>query len=259
MNIISQNYNVKDIPITTFHKEGNVNSPIIFIAHGLNNDKHEGYELAHRLAEKDFIAVCVDAYMHGERTLNNEELEGYNVNYKLFEIIERTSNDINVLIDCFEGNPLVDITKIGMTGFSMGALITYHLIATQPKINVAVPIIGLPAFCEYWCYFIENINRKMPDWLDEIKGNDNKEWRDYLSDLDPFYKIYKFAPKPLLMINGKLDESVPLFFTEKLYDRILSKYKDNEQKLKLSLHNSNHQVTNDMLVETVSWFLKYLK
>lgn len=255
--IYSESFLIKRIPVTIYYDATKKKMPLVFIFHGFNSNKdlmEEKTRFGMHLAEKGFYAVYVDAYMHGERSLKRFTNASQATKEKmLMEIVVHTGKEIDLLIDYFAEKEECDSERVGITGISMGGMITFYAIGNNPRIQVAVPILGTP-------YFEKFI-------LDKVTGGDYTVARNYsktfnkvltsIRESDPKDQIANFAPKPLLMLNGKRDRQVPPGYAEDLYQKLKSMYSD-PKRLKLKLHDVEHTVSNEMKDEMIAWFEMYL-
>lgn len=63
----------------------------------------------------------------------------------------------------------MDLSRIGTTGFSMGATLCFYALAHNPNIKVAVSILGSPNFTEQLLYSMEKENESHFNTLEEMK------------------------------------------------------------------------------------------
>jgi dipeptidyl aminopeptidase/acylaminoacyl peptidase len=93
------------------------------------------------------------------------------------------------LIDYLETRPDVDASRIGLTGISKGGMETYLAAAVDPRIAVAVPLIGVQSF----------------RWALDHGAWDSRAWtlRDALE-----------------VAAGESKESIGAGFMRKFYDRV---------------------------------------
>ncbi|MGD9101728.1 MAG: prolyl oligopeptidase family serine peptidase [Anaerolineae bacterium] len=272
--IIVETYPVRGIPIMTLAQENAKNCPVVFFIHGFTSDKSEGLALGYRLAKRGFYFVSVDAYMHGQR-LNPGLKNVWNPAYGnrvypletgldpailMYQVIAQTVQDVGVLVEHLEKDPRADMSCLGVSGSSMGAGATYCLAATNPKFQVAVPFIGMPAFAERMedvvieCSSYDKWSQTFHDLRGEIE-----KMMDFIRVLDPFEKMGNFCPKPLMMINGEHDLESPKIYSIRLYEYLKPFYTQHPEKLKLNIHDGvAHTVTTEMLEDACDWFSKYL-
>jgi esterase/lipase len=253
MKIISEIFKINDIPVNAFCKDGATNLPTVFLWHGLTNTRHECIELAHRLAEQDFFTICAEAPKHGERHCDSLQQSGFpNVIKEMYCAIDHAAKEFPQLIDFCKKSPHSDSDRIGITGISMGGLLSFHLAATYPsQISCCVPIIGLPCYVQDWYDILDGLGQRH-----ELQDLD---FERFLHTIDPSNNMDNYAPKPLLMLNAEQDTSVPPKYSKMLYDIVSPSYQNHRENLKLEVYNVGHRVIKEMLIEAVSWFNHHMK
>lgn len=248
MKRIVENSIINNIPVTEYYEDTDAKRPLIFYIHGFTSNREDGIiDIGLQLSKRGFFVVSLDAYMHGDRLDNRfknaSEIEKQKM---IFEIIIQTAKDITKLMDHYKNIKLVDVSRIGITGISMGGMITYFTAAHNPLIKVAVPLIGTPTFIDLAMY---SFNEKSEDFFKEIK---------VLEQIDPIKFIQNFATKPLLILNGNKDKVVPIEGSRLAYNKLLPFYKNNEHKLKLIEYEVSHDTPPSMRLAMYDWFAKYL-
>ena len=129
--------------------------PAVILLHGTGGSKAGMEPLAKELAQMGFLAMAIDARYHGERFVGGAHgAQEYN------EAIIRawrekdpkkqehpfyydTVYDLWRTVDYLISRPDVDPKHIGMLGISMGGIETWLAAATDERIAVAVPLIGV--------------------------------------------------------------------------------------------------------------------
>lgn len=271
--ILLETYRVGDIPITTMADEAAVHQPVVFYLHGLAADKREGLSLGYRLAESGFCFVAVDAPMHGER--KDERLDalmegtaelvypvdtGLDVFFLVHEIIVQLAEDVGALIEHLSKDSRVDRSRIGVTGASMGGFTSFYLAATNPLVQVAVPMIGLPAFAERWADVVLEASayEKWANAMEAVQAATARR-NEFVLSIDPFNRMQRFFPKPLLMICGDQDIAAPKKYSVDLYRMLKPVYATNPERLRLNIYDdTGHRVSTTMMDDACDWFCRYL-
>ncbi len=269
-----QTFKVKGIPVMTLSQENAANCPVVFYVHGFTGDKLDGLPLGYRLASRGFYFVSVDAYMHGERVPPGQQNvwgpadedfvypagTGLDTAIFMYQVIAQTVQDVDVLIAHFNEDERADVSRLGIAGASMGAAIAYCLAATDPRFQVAVPLLGMPAFTERMedvvieCSSYDKWSKIFQDLRPETR-----RMMDFIRGLDPFEKMRGFGPKPLMMINGEYDLDAPKIYSIRLYEYLKPFYTQHPARLKLNFHDGvGHEVTKEMLADACDWFSKHL-
>ncbi len=134
--------------------------------------------------------------------------------------------DLGRTMDYLATRPDVDIAHAGYVGVSLGALIPLPLLAVETRIKAAVLLSGgLP-----------------------------------LVELPPSVDVVNYAPRiriPVLMVNGRFDEAVPVEAAQLPLFRLLGSPPDQKRHVLL---NSGHgsPPRAEVLRETLGWYDKYL-
>jgi pimeloyl-ACP methyl ester carboxylesterase len=271
--ITLESYRVAGIPVLVMAPEGCSACPVVFYVHGFTGDKREGLPLGYRLASNGIVCIAVDAARHGDRLDERvAHLEGTHPgdlyppesgldNYLLMnQVVVETARDIGRLIEHFAPDPRLDIARLGVTGVSMGGYTTFYLAATDPRVQVAASIVGIPAFAERW----EDVTLEAtsyPQWAAIMaeRAADTARWTGFMREIDPFDRLRSFAPHPLLMICGDKDIDAPKIYCVKLYRLLQPAYATQPQQLRLLIDdNADHRVRSGMWDAAAAWFARWL-
>ena len=229
--------------------------PAVIVMHGLFGNKERNLAFAMMLANKGFLIAMPDAYMHGDRMtesliamLRDDPLRS------MFDILTRTTEDIINLIDYLEMRGDVDNERIGMTGISMGGILTFLVGIQDNRLKALAPIIASGDFLTIF---------KKSAILDELgvdKGEVAKiripdNITELVSNLDPAYHPESLYPRPILMVNGSEDIIIPKDAVQLTVSAIKKAYEQKPELFKFSEHQGvGHTVTPKMLDEVVKFF-----
>ncbi|HXK61388.1 MAG TPA: acetylxylan esterase [Acidobacteriota bacterium] len=150
-------------------------------------------------------------------------------------------------IDYLETRPEVDPDRIGMTGRSGGAAMTWFTAAVDPRVKVAVPVMGISTYaanvaedtqklhCD--CMFVINFCRH-----------------------DMLHQGALIAPRPLLMAHGRKDRLFPVPGYEDFERKIGALYSayGAGEKFKNIVVDTAHQDSDFLREQAVRWFDRYL-
>ena len=164
------------------------------------------------------------------------------------------------LITALAGPMRDDAPAIGVSGFSMGAFAAYCAAATYPQIAAAVPIAGVPTFAERWRDVVLETS-SYPFW--EKAMLDTEAIQDthcaFITALDPSPRMGRFAPKPLLILQGDQDLDSPKKYSVDLIRALQPYYIDQCDHLQFRIHDeAGHEINRSMIQETVDWFRRHL-
>jgi len=164
--------------------------------------------------------------------------------------------------------PQVNSKRIGMWGHSMGGYLTLRAMVISPDIKASVIWAGVvasyPDLLTRWrrtsgptpTPAVAGVRRWRSDWIDQYgTPQENPDFwnaisaNSYLSELSG----------PVQLHHGTADESVPLEFSETLYQQIQQTGKTIEF---YSYEGDNHNLSNSFglaMTRTIEFFDRYLK
>jgi dienelactone hydrolase len=237
--------------------------PVVIFIHCTGSDLNSQALRQAQYAEKGYLAAAIDTRYHGARADPNmpyqkalvkawkEASAMFKSGFGNKNTIERPFLmdvvwDLQRLLDYLvtQRTNIVDPTRIGATGESLGGMTTWLLAAADDRIAAVAPICGVQNFR----YAIENDlyharvhsipyifiqaakdMGKIPEGTDEKQGNLVDKFVDrevvasvwdkimpgFLSDhpensFDAPYSLGLIAPRPCLILNGQKDDKTPL-------------------------------------------------
>jgi len=236
--------------------------PVIILVHGLNSSKERNLAFAMHLANNGFLVILPDAYNHGDRgssTFLKDLLT--NTANTIVDVIMNTVEDIIRLIDyvCQERED-ADCERIGMTGISLGGMITFASGMIERRIKVLVPIIAsgdlaTVASESSLINEIYNIHESSKKDVTFPLG-----FKNILSQIDPVMNPSGYFPRPLLMINGEKDTIFPIKAVHKTIQALKKAYSKNPELFKyVIVPNVEHVVTIDMIHTATDFFKKHFE
>jgi alpha-beta hydrolase superfamily lysophospholipase len=221
--------------------------------HGLAARKENVLPYAYYVATEGYYTILFDAHDHGEletaRFKNYSDLEKM---AHMFTVIFKSSKKINTIINALAKIRSVAHNNVGLIGFSMGGMIVYDYICRHrsPNVRAAVSIIATPE----WGKSVRKNSARHTDYakyFDEKKISqiENRQPSNYLSTLKDF---------PLLIVNGELDEIMPIDDTKEFYHQAKQHYTKEALIQLIEYRGVGHTPTFEMVSDAVSWFNKYL-
>lgn len=199
------------IPVQEYFLDNGERQPVVFLLHGLGGSKADMSRMAQALAQQHFLVLCPDAYAHGDRKEATR--------LSPLEIAVRTTDDIDRILSHYRDDQRADVTRIALSGFSMGGFACYYYAAHGATPPTAMAVLDAS-----------------PDWTDmigrdviyQLSGTDTSAIADptaekaridaFLTEHSPFALLAKKVPGALLMIGQPQDPLVPLDGMQKLYD-----------------------------------------
>jgi len=236
--------------------------PAVILVHGLNSSKERNLAFAMHLANNGFLVILPDAYNHGDRgtsTFLRDLLT--NTAKTIVDVIINTVEDIIRVVDylCGERDD-ADCEKIGMTGISLGAMITFTTGINEKRIKVLVPIIAsgdLTTVASESSLTNEIFNINKID-KEEILGP--LVFKNIIAQIDPVISPHAFFPRPLLMINGEKDTVFPINAVQRTIQAFKKAYSQSPEMFKyIIVPDAGHEVTVDMVYAATDFFKKHLR
>jgi len=219
-------------------KTGKAPYPVIILLHGHTGHKDEwwmddsfygGGLVTKAFLPEGYAVLALDAQYHGERKADNNYespnmLHSRGWHSRSIDMVIQTVSEYSRAIDYLETRPEIDMSRIGVHGYSMGGMMAFLLTATEPRIKTTVS-------CVTWNWKIDNPKYNL---------------------IAPHNFAQGIGDRPFLMMMGKKDPILPLDAAERLY-RLIEKPSTN-----LILYDSGHRLPDDYIGESLSWFKLHL-
>ena len=237
--------NIDGIPSLKFRPKGYEGAlPTVILYHGWHSSKDFMRFKALIIASNGYQVIAPDALHHGDRDPINHDDPESEKRY-LWKIILQTIEESKAFIQAVINEHQVDPMRIGITGSSMGTIAAGGVFIANPNVKCLVGMNG--AF----------------DWQELIKRDGaeseysmDKELIEYY---DPMNNGDKLNKRPILMLHGQEDTSVPIKCQRSFYSKMMPLYSEDMDKFKLEESSGiDHSITAGMLQEAVTWFKKYL-
>jgi fermentation-respiration switch protein FrsA (DUF1100 family) len=171
----------------------------VVLCHGIGTGRRECLSIALRFSTAGYQVLCFDFRAHGMS-------DGQFSSVGLHE-----TNDVIGAVQYLKQRPEVDPTRIGVVGFSMGAVATIQAAAQCADIAAVVADSAYASFLEAVRYSFRVVSR-LPHFPIAPIAMLWAKWMVHVdpSHLRPVDVIARIAPRPILVTHGTLDEIVPL-------------------------------------------------
>ena len=202
-------------------------------------------------ARHGYVAMIIDSIQIAETfalhhgILNNEMYDWYSRGYTPAGI--EVWNVIRAL-DYLETRPEVDKTRFGITGRSGGAAMSWFSAAVEPRLKVAVPVMGNST---YAANVEANTQRRHCDCMFVINSHMH----------DMMHQGALIAPRPLYMMHGRQDLLFPIP-GYKEFERTVGKLyasRGGSEKFKNLVVDTGHKDSDLLRGEAIKWFDRWLK
>jgi dienelactone hydrolase len=271
------------VPTLLFKRQGQASRrPVVIVLHGTGGSKDGMVSRLRTIADRGFVAVAIDGRYHGERTGRGAEgMSSYQ--YAILKAFRGNGErpflydtvwDVMRLIDYLETRADVDSRRIGLTGISKGGMETYLTAAVDPRVAVAVPMIGVQSFgwaLDHGAW--DSRAWTMRDAINAAAAGDAidaafmRRFYDRIApglraEFDGPAMLPLIAPRPLLVINGDSDPRTPLAGVRSCMAAADPAYKVRGAGDRIALHvqpDTGHQVTADADRAALQWFERWLE
>ncbi|MFY4774318.1 esterase [Metabacillus sp. RGM 3146] len=254
--VIVENLKIDGIPLLHIvrEKEKNDALPFVLFVHGFTSAKENNLHYAYLLAEKGIRVVLPEALYHGERS---ENLSQNALNAQFWVIVLNEISELETIKNAFSQKGLIDETRIGAAGTSMGGVVTLGALTQYSWIKAGVSLMGSPYYADFLKMQIEYLRNE-----GQVIPISDKELDDQLNRLEPYdLSIHreKLANRPLLFWHGEKDNVVPFEPTYRFYEEIKRDYDSNPEDLAFIRDpGADHKVSREGLLSLVAWFEKHL-
>lgn len=170
--------------------------PVALLLHGYNSDKETMVKFFGRpLAAKGIACLALDAFQQGERKKETADGPGGSA---FLTILRNTIPDWRQALDYLETRKDVDSKRIGVFGYSMGAMMGSILTAVDSRIKAATLCVGGD--------FTAPMVVKLP-----------APARLEVAAACPSLFVGYISPRPVLLVNAKADKTVGKEMAERLH------------------------------------------
>ena len=267
-------------------RDGASRRPAVILLHGTGGSKHDAQivKLSDVLAARGFVAIAIDGRYHGERAKpgarSTEYVAAILDAYRTpggHPFLYDTVWDVMRLIDYLETRGDVDPARIGVTGISKGGMETYLAAAVDPRIAVAVPVIGVQSF--RWALDHDSWQSRVGTFqaavdaaaadarVQAVTAAFVRQFYDRVApgiaaEFDAPAMLPLIAPRPLLSINGDRDARTPLEGVRECATAAEGAYRAAGAADRFVLHlqpKTGHAFGEPAQQAAVEWFVRWLK
>jgi dienelactone hydrolase len=246
--------------------------PVIVGLHGHSSSKDNifgynsttGQDVMALLISHGFAVCAIDSYFNGERLGSgpageterqergsDQELSQFKINLWFGRSLWGMQlRDEQIALDYLVSRPEIDAERIGIEGMSMGSTRAWWLAALDDRVKA---VVGVACFTRYK-ELIEQRQLKAHGIYYFVPG--------VLNHFDTEVIMGLIAPRPFLVLTGDSDAGSPLAGMKVLENKlniVYSLYKKDENFKSIIYKNTGHVFTDEMKMEMLLWFNKYLK
>jgi alpha-beta hydrolase superfamily lysophospholipase len=209
--------------------------PVVFVQHGLGSRKERHLDLCLRLAEAGFLACSLDARHHGDR--GTLEMRRRLSDIRSAEFLEAFTETIQgTVLDITSAAAYFGTGSYALIGHSMGGFIALQTTLADPRVSCVVSIAGA-------------LILSPPEGVVYPPAA-----ADALRRADPVLNAAAFWPRPVLLLHGIEDETVPLLGSVRVRDALTPIYAAQAERLALVEYPGvGHELTAEMAAAAVDW------
>ncbi|AOT70760.1 prolyl oligopeptidase family serine peptidase [Geosporobacter ferrireducens] len=241
---------IKKIPCLKFKPKGiqEERLPTILYYHGWHSGKVYQRFKGTVLASYGYQVIVPDAIYHGERDpIDHDDpnmLEAYFWKV-ILQNVQESEQLIAGIIEEHQGDP----RRMAVIGSSMGGFSASGIFVQNKNLKCLINFNGSCAWVK-----AEEIFRRKSKRLSMTP-----EEMQELSPYDPMLNKENLQLRPILMLHGNRDSSVPINSQRLFYQSASYHYKECPERLRLvEIQNMDHYISTGMMEEAIIWLKKYL-
>ena len=242
--IFEEKVMIQEIPAIVFRPKDAIEPlPTVVFYHGWSSNKETQRMRGFILASVGYQVVIPDAIYHGERNPLTDYGREASIEYfwdTVFKSIEEYSIIQRELMLKYAADP----KRIAVMGNSMGGITSGGIFTHNKDIKALIVLNG----CCWWENFNKNI--EVTKELESVVERGK--------ELDPMNHLKLLKDRPILLLHGDSDTSVPIESQRFFYNK-LNPMSSNKERIKLIEYPKlNHFVTTNMMEESINWLGRYL-
>jgi dienelactone hydrolase len=171
--------------------------PVVIATHGYTSNKAQVCaQVGMTLTERGFAVLAADMPCHGERPGEPRQIMDRTHPLQAYKLYRQAVIDVLQLIDVAQQRPDLDTSRgVTLVGYSMGSWISSVAGPADDRVKAMVLMVGGAT--------------DIPPGLLQLPA---------VAATDPRVAIRHFAPRPILMLNGRSDVVVTAAMTSLLWD-----------------------------------------
>lgn len=191
------------------------NEPVIVLCHGLGGSHQDMVAAAELFYKQGYAAVALDLYGHEDIT--------YSSDIYIDEIIQKSADKINDILQFLKDERLCESEKYGVYGYSVGGMVGFYLAAygdASPKILISMA--SLPDFEA----ILENTCTSVPlkfsietSQFELTNPEENPRLTEWMSSNNPIDQLEQMKNTAIYMVNGGKDSTMPLEIAKQFQEK----------------------------------------
>ena len=162
------------------------------------------------------------------------------------------TRDLQAVLDYLWGLDSFDKSRLSLVGFSAGAAVAIYVASFDPHVSRVIaccsPAEFKPGPGDSWQAWVDRF-REIGAIRDDDFPSSVEQWAADCQSINPIDHIAAVSPRPLLIIHGNMDSSVPVENAHRLYE------KARPPKQLVIIDGAGHRLRRDpRVIDTiVSW------
>lgn len=263
-------------------KKGQPPLPAVVLLHptGFSKDLMKDFQV--KFARAGYFTASIDCRYHGDRCLPKDKprscyqdalVRAWKTGCERPFLLDNVW-DILHLLDYLETRSDVDMSRVGMTGISLGGMHTWLCAALDDRVACAAPMIGVQGF--KWAIEHDEYHarvKSIPKVFEAAREDMGKSDLDrdvvtavweriipgLLDSYDVPFSLPLIAPRPLLIVNGELDGRCPIDAVEAAVESTRSAYLERPGDLQFYVEMGvGHDITTGMKHAVEQWMDRHL-
>lgn len=241
LHIVEDEFKDNDVPVVIFH-------------HGFTSAKEHNLHYAYNLAKQGIRVLLPDAYLHGVRDENLDEVQ---MALSFWEIVMTSIEELPLLKQELSSRGLVKNAKIGIGGTSMGGIVSLGSLTIYDWIDSTIVMMGAPGFVELATAQMKEFEQA--GYQLEVTETEKEQLLAGLATLDLTKKSESLNKRPIYFWHGKNDPTVPYKPTHHFYESLKNDYADVPNRLVfVTDKNAAHAVSRTGMLGAVNWLASNL-
>lgn len=180
--------------------------PLLVLLHGLGGNKEQTKVVSWMAVRSGYATVALDAPLHGERAAKDGSMMAGDLKVLRERWVDAIV-DYRRTLDYLQTRPDVDTTRVVVLGVSMGGMMGALLYGSEDRVDAAALIL---AGGDFRLLAETSKHPIAPEFRKAIDAVPPADAEALLNDIDPALWIGKGRARPLLFVNGTLDDVVPV-------------------------------------------------
>ena len=190
------------VPAVLFLPSGQPSQSLVLFLHGLGGSKDDARLMANMLCPQNVAVLAIDARDHGDRKQAGVKLISPDLN-RFRQTVIGTIIDNRRALDSIASRTDFNPDKIVLVGVSMGGIFGSILAAVEPRIDAAALLVAGAR----WDILLRSSQHSDARQL-RRNGLLPTTIRRQLAPVEPANFVGHIAPRPLFLVNGKLDRII---------------------------------------------------